>query len=145
MNETLNSYELSRQWFDFSFKNPEMISLYDILNYKIIDNRNYNHGGFYMIKNKSNNKIYIGKSINYMSRLKQHLYLSANKTEIDLALNNGSYLVEFYLLLKYSDLGINFFNRKLETIIENTFINIALSYLPEKGYNKAYYGHLQVI
>lgn len=26
MNETLNSYELSRQWFDFSFKNPEMIS-----------------------------------------------------------------------------------------------------------------------
>ena len=26
MNETLNSYELSRQWFDFSFNNPELIN-----------------------------------------------------------------------------------------------------------------------
>ena len=26
MTETLNSYELSRQWFDFSFKNPELIN-----------------------------------------------------------------------------------------------------------------------
>ena len=26
MKESLNSYELSRQWFDFSFKNPEKIS-----------------------------------------------------------------------------------------------------------------------
>ena len=137
----MNGYELSRLWFDFCFENPEKIKPNLILSYKISPNKDYSRGGFYMIINRVTKMIYIGKSIDYMARLKQHLYLSSNKTLIDKELNYNPDLFDFYLLAKYEDIGINFFNRKLETVIEHRFIGKANSLYPN-GYNNTYYGHL---
>lgn len=137
----MNSYELSRAWFDWCFENPEKINIEDVIKYSIKRNIDYKKGGFYFIVNKNENKCYIGKSINYMARLKQHLYPSNERTNIDIELKNSLEKFEFYLLAKYSDLDINFFNRKLETIIEHRFISIALSN-NYKIYNTNHYGHL---
>lgn len=137
----MKGYELSRLWFDFCFENPEKIKPNHIYSYKIRKSRDYSKGGFYMIVNRITKMIYIGKSIDYMARLKQHLYQSSNKTLIDKNLKKNPELFDFFLLAKYEDIGINFFNRKLETIIEHRFIGIANSIYP-KGYNNTYYGHL---
>ena len=137
----MNGYELSRQWFDFSFENPSKIKIEDILEYSIKGSTDYKKGGFYLILNKTENKCYIGKSINYMARLKQHLYPSNKRTNIDVELKNSLDKFEFYLLAKYSDLDINFYNRKLETIIEHRFISTALCH-NYKIYNTRHYGHL---
>ncbi|MFL1896830.1 GIY-YIG nuclease family protein [Aquimarina sp. 2-A2] len=140
-DQLFNSYELSRRWFDFCFENPEEITLQDILSHKIRQQRNYLKGGFYLIKNTKNGKCYVGKSKDYMSRLKQHIYKSSSKTKIDKSLNEDPKAFKFYLLANYKDIGINFFNRKLETIIEHIFITVAKSFYPE-GYNNIHYGHL---
>jgi len=137
----MNGYELSPIWFDWCFENIEEITLDSILKTKIVRRRNYNDGGFYMIINLSNNTYYIGKSKDYMSRLKQHLYNSSKTTNIDIALKNKDFNFKYFLLAKYTDIGINFFNRKLETIIEHRFISL----LKSKGlliYNKSHYGHI---
>lgn len=137
----MNIYDLSRGWFDFCFENPEKINKEDILKHVIRTNKGYSKGGFYLIVNRYENKCYIGKSVNYMSRLKQHLYPSSNKTAIDIELNKYPDKFEFYILAKYEDLNINFFNRKLESVIEHRFITIALNNNHEI-YNSLYYGHL---
>lgn len=51
------------------------INLKEILNYKSLkkSHSDYTYGGWYMITNINNNKSYVGKSIEYMFRLKQHL------------------------------------------------------------------------
>lgn len=138
----MDSFTLSRNWFNWCFENPEKINQNHISEYKIKNKQNYNKGGFYLIT--SCDKIYIGKSIDYMARLKSHLYPSNNKTKIDIELNKCSNEFEFYLLAKYSEIGINFFNRKLETIIEQTFIQIALN-TGKELLNERIYGHLQII
>ena len=115
------------------------IPLEEILNHKIKDNRNYLFGGFYMIENKINGKKYIGKSINYMSRLKQHTYFSKSKTLIDLELNKDLNSFKFYLISTYVDLEINFFNRRKETEIEQGLITKNNANYPN-GYNIRYYG-----
>lgn len=137
----MDVFALSRNWFNFSFENPELISI-EAINRKIIyDCRDYSLGGFYLIKNTKQNIIYVGKSKNYLHRIRQHLYLSNKKTAIDMAIKVASDDFEFYLLARYKDIGINFFNRKYETIIEHRFISLAF----EKGYkmyNNRHYGHL---
>lgn len=137
----MNGYDLSRTWFDWCFENPEKIEINTIKTYKIKSKTDYSKGGFYMIKNKINNKCYIGKSIDYMARLKQHFYHSSNSLIIDKELNKSFDDFEFFLLVKYKDVGINFFNRKLETIIEHRLIKKINSIVP-LGYNNRYYGHI---
>lgn len=123
------------------FDNKILLSIDKIINHKIKSNRDYSNGGFYMIVNTKINTCYIGKSINFLSRLKTHLYKSHNKTVIDLALKDNINDFEFYLLATYKELGINFFNRKFEIIYEHRFISESL----RKGYNtynSVHYGHL---
>lgn len=115
------------------------IPLQEILNHKIKDNRNYLSGGFYMIENKINGKRYIGKSINYMSRLKQHTYKSKSKTIIDSELKKGLHDFRFYLISTYLELDINFFNRRKETEIEQSLITENKTDYPN-GYNVRCYG-----
>mgnify|MGYP003534834571 FL=1 len=94
-----------------------------------------------MIKNIKTNKSYIGKSIDYLARLKQHLYKSSSKNPIDSELKINLNDFKFYLLGRYVDYDINFFNRKLEIIIEHKFIKTHQSYYPS-GYNISYYEHI---
>jgi len=49
-----------------------------------------------------------------------------------------------YLLVRYKDVNINFHTRKLETIIEQTFISIAAENNCEL-LNERTYGHLQIV
>ena len=117
------------------------IEIGDILNYKSKkkSHSDYNHGGWYLILNKLNNKRYIGKSIEYMFRLKQHLNLKNPKTVIDKEIKIIGYEnFEFYLLNHYNEYNINFFNRKLEVKIENELIKQIKSYHPF-GYNIKFY------
>ena len=118
------------------------INIEDISSYKIKYRKGYSLGGFYLIVNMLNNKGYIGKSMDYMARLKQHTYKSSNKTEIDKAINEfGIYNFKYYLLDDYIRLDINHFNRKLETIYEHRFITKFKTFYP-LGYNIRHYGHL---
>ena len=112
----------------------------EILSHKIKPNKDYSRGGFYLIKNVSNNKCYIGKSINYKSRLKQHLFNSNNKTLIDKELKLNINNFKFYLISEYKEFGINFFNRKLETLIEQKYIK-EFNTINPNGYNLRTYGH----
>ena len=117
------------------------ILLNDILKHKIKPNKSYKYGGFYLIKNVENNMCYIGKSINYMSRLKQHIYKSNDKTIIDRELNINIDNFRFYLISDYYENKINFFNRKLETLIEQKYISEFNTIYPN-GYNIRVYGHI---
>lgn len=78
------------------------------------------------------NKKYIGKSIDYLARLKQHLYNSNNKTLIDKELKKDVSIFKFYLLHHYSEFKINFFNRNLETKIEHELIKQKSNLLPKR-------------
>jgi hypothetical protein len=117
------------------------ISIENILSYKIRKSKDYSKGGFYLILNTLNNKKYIGKSIDYLARLKQHLYISNNRTLIDIELNKDIGNYKFYLLHRYTEFDINFFNRNKTTIIEQKLIKEKKSYYPN-GFNIAYYEHI---
>lgn len=107
--------------------------------------RGYLDGGFYMIKNIKSDMIYIGKSRDYIFRIKEHILLSKRNSGIfvDKSMYGKLEDFEFYLIAKYLDLGINFFNRKLEFEIERQLvINYSCSF--PRGYNKTYYEHLPV-
>ena len=119
------------------------IKLNEIKSYKVKRANDYSKGGFYLIIDIETNKKYIGKSIDYLSRLKQHLYKSSNKTLIDLELKKDISKFRFYLLHKYSEFNINFFNRKLETIIEQKLIKENQTYSP-KGFNNTYYEYIRI-
>lgn len=117
------------------------ILINEILLHKIKPNKDYSKGGFYLIKNFKNNKCYIGKSINYMSRLKQHLFNSNNKLLIDKELNLDVNNFKFYLISEYNEFGIDFFNRRFETLIEQKYIKEFNTIIPN-GYNIRTYGHI---
>mgnify|MGYP003462550266 CR=1 FL=1 len=120
------------------------ISIIDILSYKKVKyNKCYTYGGVYMIYDTVNNKYYIGKSIDYMHRLKDHYYNSLRNSGllIDKTMHNRIDEFRFYLLSAYTELKINFFNRKQEIVLEQSFINTYQSFFP-KGYNILHYGHL---
>jgi hypothetical protein len=137
----MNSYKLSRLFFDWSFNNPSKITLEDVYKSKSLPLKDYSNGGFYLIDTEFG--LYIGKSIDYMFRLKTHLRKSTNKILIDRVLNNCN-SIDVYLLLKYSDVNVNFYTRKLETIIEQTFISIASKH-NYNLLNDRIYGHLQIV
>ena len=85
--------------------------------------------------------VYIGKSIDFMGRLKSHLYPSSTKTKIDIALKSDIFNFSFFVIDTYENCEINFFNRFLETQTEHRLITKHKSYNPH-GYNTRHYGHL---
>jgi len=125
----------------FLCNNMIEINIENILSYKIKQVKDFNKGGFYLILNTRTNKKYIGKSIDYLGRLKQHLYKSNNRTLIDIELKKSISDYKFYLLHSYNDFDINFFNRNKSTIIEQKLIKEKKSYYPN-GFNVAYYEHI---
>lgn len=128
-------------YFDFMRSSFE-INIDSILSYKIRYRDGYSLGGFYMITDLKNNKSYIGKSTDYMARLKQHTFPSSNKTEIDRAIKQfGINNFKFFLIHTYTELGINFFNRKMETVYEHRLITNYKTFTPY-GYNNRHYGHI---
>ncbi len=113
------------------------IDLSEILSYKNQAKRgDYSLGGFYMIKHKTTGMAYIGKSINVIKRLKQHhsLAISNRGIYIDQEMHGNIQNFEFYILSFYKDIGINFFNRKLETSYEQDYIFENKTFFPS-GYN----------
>ena len=118
------------------------IEIQEIVNYKIKYRIGYSLGGFYLIRNPLNGKCYIGKSMDYMARIKQHTYPSNNKLVIDKELNlYGWENFEYFVLDNYVRLDINHYTRKLETIYEHRFITFHKTFHPH-GYNQRHYGHL---
>lgn len=119
----------------------------DIITYnsKRINCGDYSFGGFYLITDNENNNLYVGKSIDVMLRLKNHIYNAKrqNGLNIDLHLSNKPELFKYFIIESYINLKINFFNRKLETIYENTFINKFDTICP-KGLNYKYYDNLRI-
>lgn len=113
----------------------------DIISSRASKRGDYNKGGFYMILNKRDGIVYIGKSVNYLFRIRQHLRPSVNKSVIDFLLKNENIKFEFYLLMDYKELGINYNNRKLEVIIEDRLITLAKEKF-NGVYNIKHYGHL---
>ena len=119
------------------------INYLDIISYKIKPYSGYSNGGWYMIVNKETKQSYIGKSQDYMARLKQHTYKSTNKMLIDIEINNNINIFEYFLLLRYDEIGIDFKNRKYETIIEQTLIKKYNTIYPQ-GYNVRTYEHIRI-
>lgn len=138
--DELSTCNIDRSWLNSKFHRAKEINISDVLKHKHLSG-DYSKGGFYLIKTDAGS--YIGKSMDYLNRLKQHIYKSSHRTDIDRVLNS---ITEYklYLILDYKSVGINFFNRRLETIIEQTFIAIALNE-KHKLLNKTVYGHLQII
>lgn len=124
------------------FNNPKEINILDIYSCTIRYSRDYSLGGFYKIESDSN--IYIGKSKDFMGRLKQHTFKSSNKTRIDKDLKINLEYYKYYLILDYKSQSINFSNRKLETILEQTFIKLANS-SNKNILNDRVYGHISII
>ncbi len=117
------------------------ISLEEIKNYKPKrkSHSDYTYGGWYMIICNINGKKYIGKSIDYKHRLKQHINLKNPKTLIDkVILEKGLKYFSFYLIDVYDSYNVNFFNRKIEGKVENNLIKNHKSFIPY-GYNVRYY------
>lgn len=116
------------------------IPIEDILNYKIVRVVGYTKGGFYLIHNHVTNMGYVGKSTDYMGRLKYHTYkCSRLYVDIELKKNIGDF--RFYLLYDYNELGINFFTRKLESIVEHRLITRHNTAYPN-GFNIKHYANL---
>ena len=118
------------------------INLNDIISYKQKkkSHSDYTYGGWYMILDKNNNnKKYVGKSIEYMFRLRQHLNVNNPKTLIDVIIKDkGVSNFSFYLLKSYKELNVNFFNRKIEYKVEKQLITSYKAFYPY-GYNVRYY------
>jgi predicted GIY-YIG superfamily endonuclease len=117
------------------------VFLSDILVYKIKPIKGYSLGGFYLIENTQNGFKYVGRSIDYMARLKQHIKIHKPKTLIDIALKSDLHKFKFYLISTYNEHSIDFFTRKSATTIEHNLISKYDTFNP-KGYNNVYYGHL---
>lgn len=117
------------------------IQLNEILTFKSIrkSHSDYRYGGWYLIENIVNGKRYIGKSIDYMVRLRQHLFVKNPKTLIDTEISiHGVDSFRFYVLMHYQEVGVNFFNRKIEHKIENDLI-INMNTKHPYGYNMRFY------
>lgn len=124
----------------------EEVSVYNMLKYKTENKTgDYSLGGFYLIFDTINNKGYIGKSINTINRLKSHYYNAINNKgiAIDISMHNRISDFRFYIIDTYVNLGINFFNRKLEQVYEHALIGKFKTYHPY-GYNMRYYDKLRI-
>ena len=121
---------------------PISISLEEIIGYKPKPRKrwDYSIGGFYMIKDTTFNKSYIGKSRDPLGRLKYNIHL-ANRNSgifIDRAMFGRLKDFDFSIVMHYSQANITFFNRCLEGLIERSLIQYFNTNNPI-GYN---YGKL---
>lgn len=105
----------------------------------------YSNGGFYLITDKNDKYLYVGKSIDVMLRLKNHLHNARRNTglEIDKLISQAPENFKFYLIDSYINLKIDFFTRHLESIIEHQLIGSLKTYHPH-GLNFKYYDKLRV-
>lgn len=132
-NSSLTGYDLSE------------ITRNEIIEHKV-DWRyanSYYLGGFYLIEHTVSGKKYVGKSRYLFRRLKDHLH-NANRgisIDIDLAMCGQVEEFKFFKILDYEAVGINFFTRKLETIIEHRLIKFFNTMHPY-GYNIKFYDRL---
>ena len=122
----------------------EEIFIDEIIKYKTKrkSKGDYSYGGFYLITDYDMKPIYVGKSIDYMLRLKNHLTNAKSNRGIVVdniisSMSNARY----FLIESYNNLGINFFTRSLEVYYENKYINKFNTFTPN-GYNFTYYGNL---
>lgn len=101
----------------------------------------------YSIKNKSNNKLYIGSSINYKERKKQHLYTLRRNASSSILLQRawnkyGESNFIFEILEENVPLDINLVLREEEFIVKYNTIengyNIKLPYTEQGFYNQSY-------
>ena len=80
---------------------------------------------------------YVGKSMCFMNRLKNHIYNAKNNKGI--FVDKKMYLriddFSFYEIATYKEFKIDFFTRQLETIIEREFVHF-LNTLTPYGYNQ---------
>lgn len=117
------------------------IKLNEILTYKSVRKKHYDYsfGGWYLIENTTTNMKYVGKSIDFMHRLKQHLKMKNPKILIDAEINKfGAESFKFFLIKHYNEVGVNFFNRSIEHELENKLI-IELKTKHPFGYNMRFY------
>jgi hypothetical protein len=117
------------------------IHLKDVLKYKQRrkSHSDYDYGGWYLIENTLNGKKYIGRSIEYLFRLRQHVTFKNPKILIDKEIKKyGMSNFNFYVIDVYSSYNIDFFNRKIQGVIEQKFIKEYKTNYPY-GYNIAYY------
>lgn len=106
---------------------------------KKVSHSDYSNGGWYLIERKCDGKKYIGKSIEVLHRLRQHTSQSNPKTDIDTSiLELGVDSFRYYVIDTYKNYGIDFFNKELETVIENELIRVYKTFAPH-GLNKTYY------
>ena len=120
------------------------IKLESIINYKSKkkSHSDYTYGGWYAIKDLTNNKMYIGKSIDYMFRIRQHIKIKNPKTCIDSTIKEkGVNNFKFFLIYKYSKYNVNFFNRFIEQKVEHRLITKLKTKHPF-GYNISHYEQL---
>ena len=117
------------------------VSVIEFKNYtpKRTSHSDYSYGGWYLIERKCDGLKYIGKSIEVLYRLRQHVTKSNPKTAIDSSIKElGVDAFRYYVIDNYSNYGIDFFTRELEIIIENELIRIYKTFHPH-GLNKTYY------
>jgi len=117
------------------------VSISDFRNYtqKRLGHWDYNYGGWYLIVRKSDQKSYVGKSIEILHRLRQHISKKNPKTHIDKCINNdGAEQFKYFIIDTYKNYDIDFFNRSLETVIENELIRDYKTFQPH-GLNICYY------
>lgn len=123
------------------------VYLNDIISYTVKNRRygDYSMGAFYLITDENKKPLYVGKAICLMERLKSHYYYL--KRDKGLAVDRYMYLhqdrIRFFIIDTYKNIGIDFFNRKLESIIEHTYIGEYKTYFPH-GLNMVYYDKLQL-
>lgn len=92
---------------------------------------------FYMIKNRVNNKVYIGQTKSFYSRMRHHIYQSNRSKGLLISKEMMGRLDDFhfYILSTFEEHGIDFFTRKKITIIEQRLISKYNSTAPN-GYNE---------
>jgi len=119
------------------------INVEDIIIYrrKRVNHSDYRYGGWYLIYNRKTNRGYVGKSIEYMFRLRQHLLIKNPKTLIDIELKANPDDFDYFLIDSYANKEINFFNRENEMIIESALIGKFKTNFP-LGYNNRHYEHV---
>lgn len=127
MSKELNSYNLSE---------INLVSVMKaVYGYKNCDK--YINGGFYLIYDNINNMGYVGKSILVLPRIKNHIMNANRQTGIflDRVMHNRINDFSFYKIASYKEIGINFFTRKLESVVEREFI-LEFKTLTPNGYNQ---------
>lgn len=123
------------------------ISLSQISTYRAIGRKrnDYSLGGFYLITTLEEQPLYVGKSIHLMLRLKDHYYNATRNggLSIDKYLYSELSNARFFIIDYYERIGINFFTKNLDTVVENYYIGKFNTNFPN-GLNMVHYDKLRL-